>query len=384
MKNILFISLNDHVPWGGSEVLWSQTAAYLSAQLAVGALVKKWEKEAEGIAQLKTQGVQVYYKNRKSTEIAFKELFRKKLAKKLGIRETTPPKTDLFLDSDIDINPDLVVLSLGNHLDVSVLEWADFLQERDIPYVVVFQLVTDLRGRTDDILNRFKECYANAERLFLLSEENREKLNLQLGAHFTNFDFIDNPFEYKRQHIEIVEKSEFHLASVAALNSFHKGHDILVHTLALEKWRNRPIHINLYGDGHNKEQLQRLVKIYGIEVKISFHNYISDKSEIWKQNQGLLMPSRMEGQSLSMLEAMSFERFIISTKVGAAEELIVHGETGYLIPAATSELLDETLELAWSNREKWLEMGSRSADYLFQKIRKDPVVAFSEKIIELL
>ena len=49
MKKVLFTTLNDHVNWGGSEVLWSNTAIELSKYYQVSALIKKWDKEAEQI-----------------------------------------------------------------------------------------------------------------------------------------------------------------------------------------------------------------------------------------------------------------------------------------------------------------------------------------------
>ena len=65
----------------------------------------------------------------------------------------------------------------------------------------------------------------------------------------------------------------------------------------------------------------------------------TDKVKIWKKNVACIMPSRMEGQSLAMLEAMSFGRMIIATAVGDAPRLIKDGETGFLIDAPTFALL---------------------------------------------
>ncbi|WNH09625.1 glycosyltransferase [Thalassobellus suaedae] len=98
----------------------------------------------------------------------------------------------------------------------------------------------------------------------------------------------------------------------------------------------------------------------------------------------MVIPSRMEGQSLAMLEAMAYGRMVISTKVGDAERLVKHNETGFLIDAPTVALIDLALEKAWKERTNWVEMGKLSRKHLFEMIQKDPVIDFSNKLEELI
>ena len=73
-------------------------------------------------------------------------------------------------------------------------------------------------------------------------------------------------------------------------------------------------------------------------------------------------------------------RMVISTDVGDANNLILDQETGYLIPAPTSFLIDKVLEEAWANRENWLEMGTNGKEYLKTKITKDPTKDLAQRI----
>jgi len=101
-----------------------------------------------------------------------------------------------------------------------------------------------------------------------------------------------------------------------------------------------------------------------------------NKETIWKENMACIMPSRMEGQSLAMLEAMSFGRMIISTNVGDAERLIEHGETGFICDA-TVESVNKILDEAWNKRTDWLKIVKRSNDRLYTLITEDPVITFA-------
>jgi glycosyltransferase involved in cell wall biosynthesis len=154
--------------------------------------------------------------------------------------------------------------------------------------------------------------------------------------------------------------------------------------LATKKWKDRTLHINLYGDGPNKEQIIRLIDLYGLKEKVTLVGYVLSKADIWKDNHGLILPSRMEGQSLAMLEAMAYGRMVISTKVGDAERLVNHNKTGFLVDAPTVEFIDKALENAWNRREDWIKMGKLSQTHLFEIIKKDPVVDFSERLQTLL
>jgi glycosyltransferase involved in cell wall biosynthesis len=95
----------------------------------------------------------------------------------------------------------------------------------------------------------------------------------------------------------------------------------------------------------------------------------------------LLLPSRAEGNALSLVEAMLCGRLPITTKVGRAAELIDDNDSGFLAPAATAELVDEVLERAWQRRDDWQEMGRRAARAIRQRHSLQPATDFAERII---
>jgi glycosyltransferase involved in cell wall biosynthesis len=378
MKHILFISVNDHVPWGGSEELWSKTARHINASHNVSVLVKRWHPEPKPIEKLKAQGVKVYYKY-----VQKKQSLKNRLLHKVF---KVPYQKTHHLDQDDIEKTDLVVITLGNHLDFQLYYYTDYLQEHNIPYVLVLQLVTDLRGILDSDINKFRESYLKAIKLYFLSKDNIDKAEMLFSEDFKNKELINNPFKFNAIYLplQIKESTTYYLGCVAALNSLHKGLDVFLKVLSSKKWKDRPLNINLYGNGPNKEQIIRLIDLFGLNEKVSLVGYVSNKTDIWKHNIGLILPSRMEGQSLAMLEAMSYGRMVISTKVGDAERLVKHNETGFLIDAPTLELIDEALEQAWGRREDWIEMGKLSRIHLYETIKKDPIEDFSNKLLALL
>ena len=73
-------------------------------------------------------------------------------------------------------------------------------------------------------------------------------------------------------------------------------------------------------------------------------------------------------------------RVSISTDIGRNRELIDEGETGFIADGAISRLLDETLEKAWAEREKWQDMGQLAGQHIRQRYPQDPIREFADRI----
>lgn len=379
MKKLLFITLNDHVPWGGSEELWSKTALAMVKQHHVTVLKKEWQEEHKCITQIEALGGAVVYKSKPQHKNGILNRIGRKL--KLQQPKTTPHDLETLIKRGVF---DLAILSVGNHVDTNIVSYANYLKQYSIPYVIVVQLATKLRHLYDSNIIQLQKAYNDALGIGCLSVENYEVLETQLGLRLHNAFKINNPFNYEQTYVLPESSDVFHLACVAAYTMFHKGQDMLLKVLSQDKWKTRNICFNLYGSGVNEQHFKRLIDRYGLENIVVLKGHVPNKESIWKENIACVMPSRMEGQSLAMLEAMSFGRMVICTAVGAAEELIDHGKTGFLVKAPTVEFLDDTLERAWEKRNEWLEMGKASRTKLFDVIEQDPVEAFSIKINELL
>lgn len=129
--------------------------------------------------------------------------------------------------------------------------------------------------------------------------------------------------------------------------------------------------------------LERLVKKYEIK-NVVFKGYVSDVADIWKTNHLLVLPSRVEGQALALIEAMWCYRGAVVTDVGGAKELVIDGETGFIADLPTVGHIDKALEKAWSMRDQWENIG-RNAGRKVRNIYQDhPVASFTQEIEKVL
>jgi glycosyltransferase involved in cell wall biosynthesis len=158
---------------------------------------------------------------------------------------------------------------------------------------------------------------------------------------------------------------------------YPKGVDVLLHVwsaLLLEPaaWRKhlKP-RLLLVGHGTFKPQLERLAEELSIEDSVEFLGSRTDVVKLLQQAWGFIMPSRWEGMSNALLEAMACGLPCVATNVSGSEDLIVDGVNGLLVepeqPAAMARALRHLIEDA--SRAQQLAQNARTTvqkDYQFR------------------
>ena len=128
-----------------------------------------------------------------------------------------------------------------------------------------------------------------------------------------------------------------------------KGVDILLQawTQVIQAWPN--LKLVIIGDGPMREQLEAFAKDAGISESIEFHGFLTQAEIQTQLREGgiYVQPSRSEGLSNSLLEAMAAALPCIATAVGGNIDLIQHKETGLLVapedPSALASAIDGLL-----------------------------------------
>jgi glycosyltransferase involved in cell wall biosynthesis len=115
--------------------------------------------------------------------------------------------------------------------------------------------------------------------------------------------------------------------------TYQKGLDVLVEALHGMAAHVRPCVI-LAGEGNARVGLERKVKGLALEDDVLFAGW-HDRHEIpelYKKADIFVLPSRHEGMSNALLEAMAAGLPVIATDIAGSEELVSHGENGLLVP----------------------------------------------------
>ena len=369
---IAFFSTMGGLPWGGSEELWCRAGAVLLERgHHVSFNCLQWPTVAAPLQGLLQRGADAHFRRRWRLGRSLRRTLE-------GLR-LVRLKYMRWLQA---AKPDFVVISFSCHTDDPQI--ANTCRKLGIRYAIVLQAAgpnhwIDARSVAD-----FRAAYSHADRCFFVSHENRETLETNAAVKLARAEIVDNPFSVRPDATPSwpAHGTTWKLACVARIHFVTKSQDLLVRVLSMPKWRARPLRVVFWGnDNGSLMQLRELIDLHGLHRQLSYAGFADNIEALWREHHGLILPSRAEGNALSLVEAMLCGRVPITTKVGRAAELIDDNDSGFLAPAATAELVDEVLERAWQRRDDWQEMGRRAAHAIRQRHSLQPATDFAERIL---
>jgi glycosyltransferase involved in cell wall biosynthesis len=111
------------------------------------------------------------------------------------------------------------------------------------------------------------------------------------------------------------------------------------------------------GEGELMEATRELARSLGIGDRTFFIGRCQDVGSVLSVSDVCVLSSSSEGFSNAILEYMAAGRPVVATDVGGAREAIVHGETGYLVPAGDHERMAEHIISLLVDQESAKRMG---------------------------
>lgn len=109
-----------------------------------------------------------------------------------------------------------------------------------------------------------------------------------------------------------------------------KRQDIFLRAFAYARASVPTLRARLVGDGSLKSELERLACDLNLRDAVEFAGAQDDMVAVYQSGDMLVLTSDYEGAPNVILEAMACGLPVISTRVGAAPDFIVEGETGFL------------------------------------------------------
>jgi glycosyltransferase involved in cell wall biosynthesis len=379
-RKILLVSSNRHLSpqvWGGSEELWTLVAPMLAAEgHKLAACFSVAPLENHSIRRLREAGIPVHFR------LAVAPL-AERLTRKIRAYLDPTARLDLTQRRALEFGPDLVIINQGSNADG--IGWAAFCRKNGWKYLLINQQASDMDWPDDEDLEGHIAAHTQAIKSYHVSPDNLRITQEQIGQVLPNAEVISNPFVLDTANLPAwpAEDGTWRLAMVGRLHVNNKGLDMIFRVMRAEKWRDRPIEINLYGRGGNEQGLKRLKEFFGLK-NIHFRGKTANINEVWSANHALLMCSRKEGQPLVLLEAMKAGRMPIVTPCSGCLELVEDGVNGFKAAYYSDAAIDEVLERAWTRRAEWRALGEAAAAGLHKQVPADPVASFKGKLDEVL
>lgn len=126
---------------------------------------------------------------------------------------------------------------------------------------------------------------------------------------------------------------------VANFNRPVKGAHFFVEAIPLVAARFPRVRFVLVGTGSNPRELESRAAELGVLDRFVLAGFRRDMDTVYGMLDVSVLTSLSEGLSITILESMRAELPVVVTNVGGNPELVVNGETGYLVPPANPEAL---------------------------------------------
>jgi glycosyltransferase involved in cell wall biosynthesis len=140
----------------------------------------------------------------------------------------------------------------------------------------------------------------------------------------------------------------------------------------------------LAGEGELSDSLRALARELGIEDSTFFLGRCENVAELLSVSEACVLSSKAEGFSNSILEYMAAARPVVVTDVGGAREVVVEGETGYLVASGDDATMAARLIALLRDPETAQQMGVRGRRVVEEKFSCEAQLARTEELYDRL
>jgi len=186
--------------------------------------------------------------------------------------------------------------------------------------------------------------YLLADRIICVSQASGRFLQLRYGVAGTSIAVIPNGIARRGRPVRPPSDDPCFVAVGSVINQ--KGFDLLIDAAAHAK---EPWRVVVLGEGPHREALTDLAGTLGAPVE--FAGWSEHVPAALGRSRGLVLPSRWESWPYVAMEAMALGRPVVAAAVDGVPELVVHGETGILVPPGDPEALARALDLLASDTD---------------------------------
>ena len=136
-----------------------------------------------------------------------------------------------------------------------------------------------------------------------------------------------------------------------------KDHVSLVEAVAMLGRNGLQAILVIAGEGPERETIRGRASALGIEHQVRLLGHRTDIQTVFAALDVFVLSSQSEGLNNTILEAMAAGLPVVATRVGGADEMVIDGVTGLLVPPGSPEKIAEALSRLLSDASARLAMG---------------------------
>ena len=172
-----------------------------------------------------------------------------------------------------------------------------------------------------------------------------------------------------------VPPDDFVILAVARLSK-QKGIDDLIGAVPLVAPRlMQNLRVLLAGDGPRRPEIEEAIASTGLADTIQVLGFRTDVADLLATADMVVLPSKREGLSISLLEAMAAAKPIVTTNIGSNLEVTSYGRGALLIPPERREALAEAIIQIATNHNLAERLGGEARRIYLERYTQDRMTA---------
>jgi len=217
-----------------------------------------------------------------------------------------------------------------------------------------------------------KNVYAAAARVICISEQVAGRVREGLGGGAGNISVVYNGVDPTLFSPGPVPADSAALAGPTILSVGNlipiKGHELLLRSVAQITSAHPQLQCRMIGDGPERGRLQHLARELHIENRVHFlgRRPRAEVAAAMRACTLFALPSWYEGLGCVYLEAMAAERPAVACRGQGVEEIIRHGENGWLVEPKILNSLTTALHALLSDQRLRETLGHNSRQTVLQ------------------
>lgn len=160
-----------------------------------------------------------------------------------------------------------------------------------------------------------------------------------------------------------------------------KGQRFLIEAARLLKDRGLSFRVLIAGQGELEAELKALAKGLDVEDRVQFLGFVPDMKGFHATLDIFALPSLWEGFCYAQVEAMTLERPVVAFNVSSIPEVVIDGETGYLVPAEDVRAFADRLEALIRDPALCRRMGAQGRRRVIENFELRKTLADFERAI---
>jgi glycosyltransferase involved in cell wall biosynthesis len=228
-------------------------------------------------------------------------------------------------------------------------------------------------------------CCSDAVRRFVLAHMNGQASKFLTIHNGVDLEMFGSARAASRSELKLREGGVV-IGTVSRLDEPKKGLAVMLRALAhlagrdgMPDWQWL-----LVGDGPARDRLRSLAVELELPGQVMFAGLRHDVASVLPVMDIFVCPSLYEGFGIAIVEAMAVGRPVIASATGGITEIVVHGDTGLLVPPGDAAALADALATLLTHPDQARAMGARGLARVRERFSIETTVQQHQQLYESL